>query len=73
MTTSTLRRYSALAGAVLLLSAAGCGTSSDDGGDDDSSDASSGFTPPDLPMLEELGETEGEHLVMVKANYWIGF
>jgi hypothetical protein len=20
-----------------------------------------------------LGETEGEHLVMVKANYWFGF
>ena len=43
--------------------AAGCGTTSGDDESDDSPTAAEeqgGFTAPDLPMPEELGEGEGE-------------
>lgn len=72
------RRYrrlavAALASAGLLVSA--CGTESgDDGGDggdggDETTAAANVFTPPDLPMLEEVGEGEGELNVLAWPGY----
>ena len=47
----------------------GCGT--DSGGDDDGGSApgAEGFEPPDLPMLEELGEMEGEVNILAWPGY----
>ena len=58
--------------AVLAVVAAGCGTTS---GDDDSGDSPAaaeeqgGFTAPDLPMAEELGEGEGSLNVLAWPGY----
>ena len=58
--------------AVLAVVAAGCGTTS---GDDDSGDSPTaaeeqgGFTAPDLPMAEELGEGEGSLNVLAWPGY----
>ncbi|MFC7494870.1 MULTISPECIES: ABC transporter substrate-binding protein [unclassified Nocardioides] len=64
-------RLAAVACAGVLVLASGCGTSdSDDGGDDGSGgEAQSGFTPPDIPMMEELGETEGEVSILAWPGY----
>ncbi|MET0997170.1 MAG: ABC transporter substrate-binding protein [Marmoricola sp.] len=61
----------AIAGAaVLAVVVAGCGTESDDGGDGgDGSSEAAGFTPPDLPMAEELGDMEGEVSVLAWPGY----
>jgi len=57
----------ALAGtAVLLLVTAGCGTDSGDGGD---GDGGGGFKAPDVPMAEELGETEGQVNILAWPGY----
>jgi putative spermidine/putrescine transport system substrate-binding protein len=59
----------ALASAVLLLGVAGCGT---DSGDDDKSSGTpgaEGFTPPDIPMQESLGDTEGAINVLAWPGY----
>ncbi len=50
---------------VLAITLVGCG--SDD--DDDGATASAGFTAPDLPMLEELGENEGSLSVLAWPGY----
>ena len=44
--------------AVLVLALAGCGTSSGDGGDGGStgSEKQDGFTAPDIPMADALGD-----------------
>src|SRR5215203_3310767 len=52
--------------AALTLIAA-CGTESDD--DDGGGTDGAAFTPPDLPMLEELGEPEGELNILAWAGY----
>jgi putative spermidine/putrescine transport system substrate-binding protein len=52
--------------AALTLIAA-CGTESDD--DDSGGTDGAAFTPPDLPMLEELGEPEGELNILAWAGY----
>jgi putative spermidine/putrescine transport system substrate-binding protein len=58
-----------LAGASsLLLLAAACGTSDDDG-DGGGGDGGSGFTAPDLPMMEELGENESELSILAWPGY----
>ena len=50
--------------------AAGCGTSSGGGDDDDgAATEQGGFTAPDLPMAEELGDTEGELSVLAWPGY----
>ena len=56
--------------ALLLVAVAGCGTDSD-GGDDEAGDTpgSEGFTAPDLPMLEELGDMEGEVNILAWPGY----
>ena len=49
---------------------AGCGTDSDDGDDDaGGTPGAEGFTPPDLPMLEELGDMEGEVNILAWPGY----
>ena len=73
-----MRRKRTLAGAAALglalaVSLAACGT--EDAGDDDSGDGGQaaeeqgGFTPPDIPMAEELGEDEGALSVLAWPGY----
>jgi len=71
MRRSTITR--AATGAVLALALAGCGTSS---GDDDSggggatgSEEQGGFTAPDIPMAESLGDNEGALSVLAWPGY----
>ena len=74
MRRSTIAR--AATGAVLALALAGCGTSS---GDDDSggggggggtgSEEQGGFTAPDIPMAESLGDNEGSLSVLAWPGY----
>ena len=66
-------RCAAVLSTVALVATA-CGTSSDDdGGSDGGSGGGEGpaaaFDPPDLPMLEEVGEGEGELNVLAWAGY----
>jgi putative spermidine/putrescine transport system substrate-binding protein len=59
----------AVGGALLLATAfAGCGTSSDEGSDNGST-ASGGFTPPDVPMAQELGDMEGQVNILAWPGY----
>ncbi|MGL5810553.1 MAG: ABC transporter substrate-binding protein [Nocardioides sp.] len=63
------------AGAALALLLAGCGTEAGDSGDGAAADDDSAgsqtdaFTPPDLPMLEELGDTEDSLSVLAWPGY----
>ena len=52
-----------------LILAAACGTSDDDGDDGGGGDGPGGFTAPDLPQLEELGEPEGEVNILAWPGY----
>ncbi len=56
---------------VLALTATACGTSS--GGDDDGGNAASeeqgGFTAPDVPMAEEVGDPEGQVNILAWPGY----
>jgi putative spermidine/putrescine transport system substrate-binding protein len=66
-----MRRLSVLASAAALaLALAGCGTSDDetDTGNGDGG-GPGGFTAPDLPMKEEVGEFEGELSVLAWPGY----
>ncbi|HET6561148.1 MAG TPA: ABC transporter substrate-binding protein [Marmoricola sp.] len=57
------------AACVLALGLAGCG---DDGGGEDGSDTGaqgSGFTAPDVPMKEELGDFEGQVNILAWPGY----
>lgn len=65
MRTTTARRLTAVA-AVAVLALAGCGTSS---GDKASSPGAAGFTPPDVPMKESLGEMEGQVNILAWPGY----
>ncbi len=63
-----MKRITVLASAaVLALAVTGCGTS-DEGSDTTSGDGG-GFTAPDLPMKEEVGEFEGELNVLAWPGY----
>lgn len=64
--TSVITRCLAVA-AVAILALAGCGTQS--GSQTSGSGAPEAFTPPDLPMLEELGEPEGQLSVLAWPGY----
>jgi putative spermidine/putrescine transport system substrate-binding protein len=55
--------------AALAVVAAGCGTESDDGGGGGGASENAGFTPPDLPMAEELGDNEGDLSVLAWPGY----
>ena len=70
MRRTTMRGLVALASTALLVAVAGCGT--DSGGDDDKSSGTpggEGFTPPDVPMLESLGDPEGEVNILAWPGY----
>src|SRR3954451_24902191 len=59
----------ALASVVVLLGVAACGT--DSGGDDKGggTPGSKGFTPPDVPMQESLGQMEGQVNILAWPGY----
>ena len=63
----------AATGAVLALALAGCGTSSGDddggGGAATGSEEQGGFTAPDIPMAESLGDGEGSLSVLAWPGY----
>ena len=64
------RMTSALAGVALLALTAACGTSSGDGNEGDpASEEQGGFTAPDLPMAEELGDYEDHLSVLAWPGY----
>ncbi|HWJ80875.1 MAG TPA: ABC transporter substrate-binding protein [Nocardioides sp.] len=60
-----LPRLAAVCAALTLTAA--CGTSS--GGDSSGGDGPGGFTAPDVPMLQELGDGEGEVDVLAWPGY----
>lgn len=66
-----MKRKSTLASAaVLALALAGCGTSDGNGGDGgDTGTAAGGFTAPDVPMKESLGDYEGEINILAWPYY----
>ncbi len=66
-----MKRMSTLASAaVLALAMAGCGTSDGNGGDGgDGGTAAGGFTAPDVPMKESLGDYEGEINILAWPYY----
>jgi putative spermidine/putrescine transport system substrate-binding protein len=69
MRRTTSRGLTALASAVLLLGVAACGT---DSGDDDKASGTpgeKGFTPPDVPMQESLGDMEGQVNILAWPGY----
>ena len=69
MRRTTMSGLTALASAALLVAVAGCGT--DSGGDDKASGTpgSKGFTPPDVPMQESLGDMEGQVNILAWPGY----
>jgi putative spermidine/putrescine transport system substrate-binding protein len=63
-------RVAALACAGVLALATACGTSSGDGGGgDQAGDEQAGFTPPDVPMQDELGDPEGQVDILAWPGY----
>ncbi len=69
MTHQWTRKTRIIAACAALTLAAACGTSDDDDGDDGGGGGGAGFTAPDLPMLEELGEPEGEVNILAWPGY----
>jgi len=64
-----MRKMSALVGAcALALVVAGCGTSDDRGTENDTA-GSGGFEPPDLEMMQELGDNEAEVNILAWPGY----
>src|ERR1044072_7426820 len=65
----TMKGLVSVASAVLLVAVGGCGT--DSGGDDEGRDTpgAEGFTPPDVPMAESLGDMEGEVNILAWPGY----
>ncbi len=63
-----MKRMSTIASAaVLALALAGCGTSDGDGANGDSGNGA--FTAPDLPMVEEVGDYEGQLNILAWPGY----
>src|SRR6187401_284168 len=69
MRRTTMKGLVTVASAMLALAVAGCGT--DSGGDegDGGTPGAEGFTPPDVPMQESLGEMEGEVNILAWPGY----
>ena len=63
----TFLKPAAVAGALLLALATACGT--DSGEDASGSSGSGGFTPPDIPMKESLGDGEGQVSILAWPGY----
>ncbi|MFT4009742.1 MAG: ABC transporter substrate-binding protein [Nocardioidaceae bacterium] len=55
-------------GAALVLAVAGCGSDGGSGGESEET-SGGGFTAPDVPMLEELGEGEGTVSILAWPGY----
>ena len=70
-----MRRKRTLAGVAALglglaVALAACGTEDDSGSDDgQAAEEQGGFTPPDIPMAEEVGEGEGSLSVLAWPGY----
>jgi len=62
----TTRRLSAVAGVALLAVVSGCGTS---GGGSSTSSSDGGFTPPDVPMKQSMGQMEGQVNILAWPGY----
>ncbi|GAW48583.1 MULTISPECIES: ABC transporter substrate-binding protein [unclassified Nocardioides] len=71
MKTIGSKRLAAVACAGLLALATACGTSSGDGdgGGPKAAEEQGGFTAPDVPMMEELGDMEGEVNILAWPGY----
>ncbi|HET6939338.1 MAG TPA: extracellular solute-binding protein, partial [Nocardioides sp.] len=71
MRRTTGRRLAGLTGVVLLLGVAACGTEGGDSGNDGGGAApgSQGFTPPDVPMQQSIGDMEGQVNVLAWPGY----
>ena len=69
MRRTTIKWPITVASAVLLVAVAGCGT--DSGGDEKSggTPGAEGFTPPDVPMAESLGDPEGQVNILAWPGY----
>jgi putative spermidine/putrescine transport system substrate-binding protein len=63
------KRSTLIASACVLVLATACGTDSGDDDDGGSDPGSSGFQAPDLPMLEEIGDMEGEVNILAWPGY----
>src|SRR5262245_21608801 len=63
----TGKNLAAVASAGLLALATACGTSSGDG--ETSTPGTQGFNPPDVPMMQELGDMEGEVNILAWPGY----
>ncbi|HQR26085.1 MAG TPA: ABC transporter substrate-binding protein [Nocardioides sp.] len=59
----------AATGAVLALALVACGTDSGSSGSSSGEEGASGFTPPDLPMADSLGDNEGTLSVLAWPGY----
>jgi putative spermidine/putrescine transport system substrate-binding protein len=69
MTSRWTRKTRIVAACAALTLAAACGTSDDGGDDGGGGTGPGGFSAPDLPMLEELGEPEGEVNILAWPGY----
>src|ERR1700754_621751 len=71
MRRTTSWRLAGLTGVVLLLGLAACGTEGGDSGNDGGAAApgSQGFTPPDVPMQQSVGDMEGQVNVLAWPGY----
>ena len=67
MPARTMRALAALS--ALTLSVAACGTSSESSSTDSSSSGEGGFSAPDLPALDKVGEGEGQLNVLAWPGY----
>ena len=68
--TRRIKGLVAAASALVLVSVAGCGTDSGGDGDGDGdTPGAEGFTPPDIPMAESLGDLEGEVNILAWPGY----
>jgi putative spermidine/putrescine transport system substrate-binding protein len=69
MTTSSrkIRALGALVGVAALALVAGCGSSSDS--EKTASEGNQGFTPPDIPMKQSMGEMEGKVNILAWPGY----
>jgi putative spermidine/putrescine transport system substrate-binding protein len=65
MTARTRPLAALLGAAVLALVATGCGTS----GSSENAPAAQGFTPPDVPMQQSMGKTEGSVNILAWPGY----
>lgn len=66
---STRAALGAVATASLLVLTSACGTSSGGDGGSDAAPGASGFTPPDVPMAESIGDPEGEVDILAWPGY----